>query len=75
MQLAKDAPTVDEAVASQRIEKVKALYKKYGADRLLQQEIEDYTQKALQSVEGLSLDQQGKALLREFSNLLMKRKV
>ncbi len=75
IQLANDAPTVDEAVASQRIEKVKALYKKYGADRLLLKEIQDYTHKALESVEGLSLDQQGKSLLREFSNLLMKRKV
>jgi len=75
LQLSGDTSTLDEAVAADRIEKVKALYKKYGADKLLLQEIQDYTRKALQSVEGLSIDQQGKALLREFSNLLMKRKV
>ena len=75
LQVATDASTLDEAVASDRIEKVKALYKKYGADRLLQQEIHDYTDKALQSVEALSLGEKGKALLREFSHLLMKRKV
>jgi len=75
LQLANNAPTVDEEVASQRIEKVKGLYKKYGADKLLLEEIQDYTHKALERVEGLSLDQQGKAFLREFSNVLMKRKV
>lgn len=75
LQLTGDTLAIDEAVAADRIENVKALYKKYGADRLLLQEIEAYTNKALQTVDGLSLDEKGKQLLRQFSNRLMKRKV
>ena len=75
LQLGSETSSVDETRAVDRIERVKALYKKYGADQLLLQEIKDYTSKALQSVEALSIEEKGKELLREFSYTLMKRKV
>lgn len=75
LQLNGESSSIDEALAADRIEKVKGLYKKYGADQLLLQEIQNYTGKALQNVESLSLDENSKELLREFSNSLMNRKV
>ena len=74
LQLATETSEVDGDLAAERIEMVKSLFKKYGADQLLLKEIKDHTNKALQNVEGLSLDEKSKDLLREFSNLLMKRK-
>jgi geranylgeranyl diphosphate synthase type II len=74
LQLPAEGSSVEGKLADERIELVKTLFKKYGADELLQKEIKDYTSKALQNVEELSLDEKGKGLLREFSNLLMNRK-
>jgi geranylgeranyl diphosphate synthase type II len=57
------------------ISEVNRIFQKYGADTLLLKEIEKLTAKALQIIERLSIDESGKNLLRDFSHLLMKRKV
>ena len=70
-----DISTIDESLAAERISKVQELYKKYRADQLILEEIQDYTNKALQSIEDLSIDESAKEPLRTFSNFLMNRKV
>jgi geranylgeranyl diphosphate synthase type II len=72
---APDAPPADEVLISQRIDAVKTMFKKYKADEFLLEEIRLYTQKALDKIDQLTIDDQRKHPLKEFSNALMKRKV
>lgn len=58
-----------------RIEEVTRIFQRYGADAMLLNEIRVLTEKALHMIDGLSIEESGKNLLREFSNLLMERKV
>ncbi len=67
--------SADESLFSERIETVRSLFEKYGADQALKKEIEAYTQKAINLIDRLDLDDKGKDALREFSTRLMRRKV
>ncbi len=64
-----------DMVNEEKITEVNRIFQKYGADDMLLSEIRRLTEKALQIIERLSIDQDGKQLLRDFSHLLMKRKV
>ena len=75
MQLSGTVDAEDERKASERIEKVTALFKKYGADELLKNEIRTFTDKALERLEVSSLDEDGKVPFRDFANYLMQRKI
>lgn len=65
----------DQDVQERRVQAVRAIYQRSGADRLLLGEIRSYTDQALKMIGTLSLDESSKELLREFSTRLMNRKV
>ncbi|MEE3225100.1 MAG: polyprenyl synthetase family protein [Bacteroidota bacterium] len=60
---------------SEKIETVKQLFIDSGAAEATQQEIENYTQKALNVLETLEVPQENKSILEDFARLLMRRKV
>jgi len=61
--------------STDKIEQVKELYVKSGAAEESLQEIINYTQKANSIIEQLSISDKNKAVLKSFSDQLMKRKV
>jgi len=75
MQMSGAVDAEEERLASERIEEVTSLFKKYGANELLKNEIRTFTDKALERLEGSSLDEKGKAPFREFANFLMQRQI
>lgn len=75
MQMSVAVDAEEERLASERIKKVTSLFKKYSANELLKNEIRTFTDKALERLEGSSLDENGKAPFREFANFLMQRQI
>ena len=67
----------EQAIAGneERIKEVNGIFRKYETDRMLLDEIRNLTDSALEIVERLGIDENGKEMLREFSRLLMNRKV
>ena len=57
-----------------KISEVKNLFVKYGINVLLTDQIEEYTMKAFQDIEGLSLESSKKLVLKNFGFGLMNRK-
>lgn len=60
---------------TQKIETVKALFVATGADAKTKKAIEDYTNKAFETLEKLTIDNDKKAVLRTFGENLMQRSV
>ncbi len=60
---------------SDKIIKIKSIFKASGAAQLTQKEIANYTNKAFEILEGLQLTNDKKELLRLFGENLMRRKV
>ena len=65
----------DEASAEERVEQVKRMFQRYGSDKLLRDEIEKLTAIALEKIDRLSIQEKHKDVLRQFSSMMMKRKV
>ena len=59
----------------EKIKKVTSFFKKYRVDSFIQEEIQDYTKKALTDCEKLEISETHKNNLRSFANNLMKRKL
>ncbi len=59
---------------SSKIEKVVAIYKKYGSDVATQVEIQNYTNRAFEVLDQINLSKNNKAILRSFGENLMNRK-
>ena len=57
-----------------KISEVKKLFIKYGLNTLLTEHIEQYTMKAFQDIEGLSVESSKKQVLKNFGLGLMNRK-
>ena len=57
-----------------KISEVKKIFLKYGLDELLTKQIEDYTMIAFKDIEGLSIGNSKKLILKNFGLGLMKRK-
>ena len=60
---------------SEKIEAVKQLFELSGAAKMTQKEIQNYTTKAFECLENLSISEDKKQLLKTFGNQLMTRKV
>ncbi|WP_196885384.1 polyprenyl synthetase family protein [Aureivirga sp. CE67] len=58
-----------------KIEAVKNLFEETGAVKMIQDEIENYTQKAFEYLEQMQIDTEKKQILIDFGNFLMKRNV
>lgn len=58
----------------EKINGVKELFKKYKADELILNEIKEFTNRAYQNIESLSVDDDKKRILRSFAEDLMNRK-
>lgn len=58
-----------------KVEKVTRFFKKYHVDSFIQDEIQNYTKKALADCEKLEILEMHKTSLRSFANNLMKRKL
>ena len=57
-----------------KIQNVKSIFSTYKVNELLKDEIENYTQKALEDIAALTIDESKKAVLQEFAVQLMTRK-
>ena len=57
-----------------KIQNVKSIFSAYKVNELLKNEIENYTQKALEDIAALTIDESRKAVLQEFAVQLMTRK-
>lgn len=60
---------------SEKIEKVIAIFNKYNISKIVKQEIENFTNKALNNICKLSVSEDKKDILRTFSNELMNRTI
>lgn len=60
---------------AQKIEKVKSIFETSGASKATQLEIEEYTDKAFETLENLELSEDKKEKLRVFAKNLMNRQV
>ena len=60
---------------SDKIESVKAIFDSSGASKATQQAIQDYTLKAFETLQNISIDNEKKDVLRSFGENLMGRKV
>ncbi len=60
---------------SDKIESVKAIFNTTGASKATQQAIQDYTLKAFETLQKISIDNEKKDILRSFGENLMGRKV
>ena len=60
---------------SEKIETVKQLFIDSGAAEATQQEIEKYTNTALEHLDCLDVKEENKTILKEFAQALMRRKV
>lgn len=67
--------SIQPAESADKVETVKQLFERTGASKATQDAIEMYTQKALQLVEALPVDQAKKGLLIGFAQNLMRRTV
>ncbi|MCL6274471.1 polyprenyl synthetase family protein [Muricauda sp. 2012CJ35-5] len=63
----------DDAMA--KVDTVKAIFMESGAVEATKKEIENYTNKAFSTLEGLNIPDENKALLKEFGENLMRRTV
>lgn len=79
------SPSQQEALAHQfsgtvepgqeKVEVVKGLFEQTGATDSIRQAISDYTKQAYLCLEGMTLEDQNKTMLKGFGDWLMKRKV
>ncbi|NNK83089.1 MAG: polyprenyl synthetase family protein, partial [Flavobacteriaceae bacterium] len=60
---------------SEKVESVKAIFEKSGSAKATIQAIEDYTNRAFNDLESLSISEDKKQVLREFGTQLMRRTV
>ncbi len=60
---------------SDKIESVKSIFNSSGASKATQQAIQDYTLKAFDTLQNISIDNEKKDILRSFGENLMGRKV
>ena len=60
---------------SDKIESVKAIFNSSGASKATQQAIQDFTLKAFDTLQNISIDNEKKDILRSFGENLMGRKV
>lgn len=60
---------------SKKVEKVVALFNKYKLSKIVKQETENFTKTALNYVDKLSMSQEKKGILRNFSTELMNRTI
>ena len=60
---------------SDKIESVKAIFNSSGASKATLQSIQDFTLKSFDTLQGISIDNEKKDILRSFGENLMKRKV
>jgi geranylgeranyl pyrophosphate synthase len=67
--------TESDSANEARITQVNEIFQKYGADKMLLDEIRSLTGKALGMIDRLGIEDSGKDLLQEFSHVLMNRKV
>ena len=61
--------------SSAKVDTVKGLFESTGAAELTRREIEKYTEKAFQALEGLDIEEDKKSMLRNFGENLMNREV
>lgn len=65
--------SVEEYDRAEKIASVTALYNKLGIDKLAQQKMEEYYVKAEQFLAAVAVEDEKKAMLREFAQTMMKR--
>lgn len=65
--------SVSEYDRAEKIASVTALYNKLGIDKLAQQKMEEYYVKAEQFLAAVAVEDEKKAMLREFAQTMMKR--
>lgn len=58
-----------------KIKSVILLFNKYKVSKLIEEKILEYTHKALQSINNLTISESNKTILKEFANKLIERKV
>ena len=65
----------DKEVNVDKISEVIGYFRKYKVDDIIKEEIKEYTQKAFDEIDKLSISDENKRILKQFSDDLMHRKL